>query len=94
MIYDYGERRAEISPQAFIAPSADVIGSVRVAAGASLWFGVVLRGDNDWIEVGEQTNIQDGTVIHTDRDVPTRLGARVTVGHQAFLHGCTGPTTR
>lgn len=89
MIYDYADRRAEISIEAYVAPSADVIGSVRLGARASLWFGVVLRADNDWILVGDDTNVQDGTVIHTDRGVPTRLGARVTVGHQAFLHGCT-----
>lgn len=89
MIYDYALRSPQISPEAYVAPSADVIGSVRLAARASVWFGVVLRGDNDWIELGEQTNVQDGTVIHTDSGVPTRLGARVTVGHQAFLHCCT-----
>jgi carbonic anhydrase/acetyltransferase-like protein (isoleucine patch superfamily) len=54
-----------------------------------VWFNVVLRGDNDWIEVGEDSNVQDGTVVHTDDGAPTRIGARVTIGHQALLHSCT-----
>lgn len=89
MIYTLGERIPDIAPDAHIAPSADVIGTVRIAAAASVWFNVVLRGDSDWIEIGESSNIQDGSVIHTDEGVPTRLGARVTVGHMAFLHCCT-----
>lgn len=89
MIYDFADRQPVLSTEAYIAPSADVIGSVRLGARASVWFGVVLRGDNDWIEIGEGSNIQDGTVIHTDRGSPTRLGARVSVGHRALLHCCT-----
>lgn len=88
-IYSLGERLADIAPDVYVAPSADIIGTVRIAAGASIWFNVVLRGDSDWIEIGEGSNIQDGSVIHTDEGVPTRLGARVTVGHMAFLHCCT-----
>lgn len=89
MLYSIGDRRPDIAPDAYVAPSADVIGSVRLAEGASVWFQVVLRGDNDWIEIGTGTNVQDGSVIHTDEGVPTQLGARVTVGHMAFLHCCT-----
>lgn len=89
MLYRLADRTPEIDALAWLAPSADVIGTVRLAAGASVWFGCVLRGDNDWIDVGVDTNVQDGTVIHTDRGLPTRIGARVTVGHQAFLHSCT-----
>jgi carbonic anhydrase/acetyltransferase-like protein (isoleucine patch superfamily) len=89
MLYSIGERRPDVAPDAYVAPSADVIGSVRLAEGASVWFHVVLRGDNDWIDIGPGSNIQDGSVIHTDEGVPTRLGARVTVGHMAFLHCCT-----
>lgn len=89
MLYSIGDRRPDIAPDAYVVPSADVIGSVRLAEGASVWFQVVLRGDNDWIEIGSGTNVQDGSVIHTDEGVPTRLGARVTVGHMAFLHCCT-----
>ena len=89
MIYSFGDRRPEIAAGVFVAASADVIGSVRLGSGSSVWFNVVLRGDNDWIEVGEGSNIQDGGVIHTDAGFPTRLGARVTVGHKAFLHCAT-----
>lgn len=89
MIYEYDGRRPEIAADAYVAPSADVIGSVRLGARSSLWFQVVLRGDNDWIEIGADSNIQDASVIHTDRGVPTRIGERVTVGHVAFLHCCT-----
>ena len=89
MIYEYDGRRPEIAADADGAPSADVIGSVRLGARSSLWFQVVLRGDNDWIEIGADSNIQDASVIHTDRGVPTRIGERVTVGHVAFLHCCT-----
>jgi len=89
MIYEYDGRRPDIADDAYVAPSADVIGSVRLGARSSLWFQVVLRGDNDWIEIGAESNVQDGSVIHTDRGVPTRLGERVTVGHVALLHCCT-----
>ena len=73
----------------FIAPSADVIGSVRLHEGASIWFGAILRGDNELIEVGKNTNIQDGCVCHTDMGYPLVLGDNCTVGHRATLHGCT-----
>ena len=89
MLYTIGNRVPDIAPDAYVAPSAGIIGSVRLAAGSSVWFNVVLRGDSDWIEIGAQSNIQDGSVIHTDEGVPTRLGERVTVGHMAFLHCCT-----
>ena len=89
MIYTIGERRADLAPGSYVAPSAQLIGSVRLAADASVWFNVVIRGDTDWIEIGEGSNIQDGTVIHTDPGVPVRIGANVTVGHAAFLHGCS-----
>jgi carbonic anhydrase/acetyltransferase-like protein (isoleucine patch superfamily) len=89
MLYTILGRVPELDPSCYIAPSADIIGSVRVGAEASVWFGCVLRGDNDWIELGAGTNVQDGTVIHTDTGFPTRLGARVSVGHCAFLHNCT-----
>ena len=89
MLYAIGERQPDLAPDVWVAPSADLIGSVRLGAGASVWFHVVLRGDNDWIDIGAGSNIQDGSVIHTDEGVPTRLGAGVTVGHMAFLHCCT-----
>lgn len=90
MIYAIGERRIEtVGDDYFIAPSADVIGSVRLGRWASVWFGAVLRGDNDWIELGDGANVQDGTVMHTDTGVPLVVGPNVTIGHKAFLHACT-----
>jgi carbonic anhydrase/acetyltransferase-like protein (isoleucine patch superfamily) len=73
----------------WIAPSASVIGRVILKKNASIWFGAVLRGDNDPIVIGENSNVQDGSVLHTDDGTPLTLGAGVTVGHQAMLHGCT-----
>ncbi len=73
----------------WIAPTASLIGKVRLARLASVWFGAVLRGDNELIDVGENSNIQDGCVLHTDPGFPLTIGRHVTVGHQAMLHGCT-----
>jgi carbonic anhydrase/acetyltransferase-like protein (isoleucine patch superfamily) len=89
MLYSLGDKKPELAPDSYVAPSADVIGWVRLASQASVWFGVVLRGDNDWIDIGAGTNIQDGSVMHTDPGSTLRVGANVTVGHQAFLHGCS-----
>ena len=90
MIYTLGERRLETADDEwYVAPGAQVIGSVRLGSGASVWFNSVLRGDSDWIVIGDGTNIQDGSVIHTDPGEPTLVGRNVTVGHVAFLHGCT-----
>lgn len=72
----------------FIADSADVIGEVRIGRDASVWFGVVLRGDIALIELGEGANVQDNAVVHADPDRPCRIGRRATVGHSAMLHGC------
>jgi carbonic anhydrase/acetyltransferase-like protein (isoleucine patch superfamily) len=72
----------------WLAPSAELIGRVRLLAHASVWFGAVLRGDNEWIEVGEGSNIQDGCILHTDMGSPLTIGARCTIGHRAILHGC------
>lgn len=88
-LYRLGDAMPDIAPTAWIADDARVIGRVRLAEGASVWYGAVLRGDNDWIEVGRDSNVQDGSVLHTDAGVPLTLGAGVTVGHQAMLHGCT-----
>ena len=74
--------------QCYVAETAIVIGKVRIKAGASLWFGAVLRGDNEWIEIGERTNIQDNCTLHTDPGFPLTVGSGVTVGHNAILHGC------
>jgi carbonic anhydrase/acetyltransferase-like protein (isoleucine patch superfamily) len=72
----------------FIADTATVIGKVRLKAGASVWFGAVLRGDNEWIEIGEGANVQDNSTCHTDPGFPLVLGKNVTVGHNVILHGC------
>ena len=76
-----------IDPLAFVAPGCTVIGRVRMAAGSSLWYGSVVRGDNDDILIGEDTNIQDASILHTDAGRVLRLGRRVTVGHAAIVHG-------
>ena len=73
----------------YIAPGAHLIGDVRLSAEVSIWFNAVLRGDNDPIDIGWGTNVQDGAVFHTDPGFPLTVGAEVTVGHMAMLHGCT-----
>ena len=88
MIYDYADRRFEAMGSYYIAPSADVIGSVRLGHEASVWFNAVLRGDDDWIIVGDGSNVQDGTIIHTDPGEPVAIGNNVTIGHGVMLHGC------
>ena len=89
MIYKLGEHEVEITGEDFyVAESASVIGKVRLANDTSVWFGAVLRGDNESITVGENTNIQECAVIHTDPGFPCILGSSVTIGHQAMLHGC------
>ena len=88
-IYQLGEHAPEIDASAFVADSANLIGKVTVEAHASVWFGVTIRGDNERITIGENSNVQEGTVMHTDMGYPLTLGKGVTVGHQAMLHGCT-----
>ena len=89
MIYKLGVHEVEITGEDFyVAESASVIGKVRLANDTSVWFGAVLRGDNESITVGENTNIQECAVIHTDPGFPCILGSNVTIGHQAMLHGC------
>lgn len=78
-----------IDDSAYVASNATIIGQVRIAAQASVWFGCVLRGDNEPITIGARTNVQDLTVIHTDRGIPCTLGTGVTVGHRVVLHGAT-----
>ena len=77
----------EIDPSAWVAPGAIVVGRVRLKARSSIWYGCVLRGDGDFIEVGEETNVQDGSILHIDRGWPCILGNRVTLGHRALVHG-------
>ena len=88
-IYRLGEDVPRLAAGAWVADSAQVIGRVALGEGASVWFGAVLRGDNEWITLGARSNVQDGSVLHTDIGTPLTLGDDVTVGHQAMLHGCT-----
>jgi carbonic anhydrase/acetyltransferase-like protein (isoleucine patch superfamily) len=89
MIFALDGIAPEIHPDAWIAPGAMIMGRVRIAAGASVWFGAVLRGDNDWITVGAGSNVQENSVLHTDMGFPLTIGADCTIGHRAMLHGCT-----
>ncbi|PKF71273.1 gamma carbonic anhydrase family protein [Pseudomonas fluvialis] len=89
MIYQLGEACVELHPQSWVAPNAVLVGKVRLQAGASVWFNAVLRGDNELIDIGEHSNVQDGAVMHTDMGFPLTLGKGVTVGHNAMLHGCS-----
>ncbi len=88
-IYQLDEDIPRIAGTAWVADSAQVIGRVELKEGASVWFGAVLRGDNEWISVGRGSNVQDGSVLHTDIGCPLVIGEDVTVGHQVTLHGCT-----
>ena len=87
--YALQDWRPELPPEGeyWVAPNASLIGRVRLAKGASIWFGSVLRGDNDWITIGENTNIQDLCVLHTDPGILLTLGSNVSVGHAAVIHG-------
>jgi carbonic anhydrase/acetyltransferase-like protein (isoleucine patch superfamily) len=79
----------KVAASAWVADSAEVIGKVDLHEDASVWFGAVLRGDNEWLTVGRGSNIQEGSVVHSDMGYPTTIGEDVTVGHQVMLHGCT-----
>ena len=87
-IYSLDGIQPELAAQSWVAPSADVIGRVRLAHMGSIWFGAILRGDNEWITIGEHSNVQDGCVLHTDKGAPLTIGAYCTIGHKAILHGC------
>lgn len=87
-LYEIGGKRPQVDSQAFVAPTAVLIGDVQLGAGASVWFGAVLRGDSAPIAIGEGSNVQDNAVIHTAVGFPTLIGRRVTVGHGAVLEGC------
>jgi len=90
MIYALGSKRVEIlGADYFVAENATVLGHVRLENNASIWFNAVLRGDNDWITVGENSNVQDGSVLHTDPGIPLAIGSNVTIGHKVMLHGCS-----
>lgn len=90
-IYALGDATPELPTNGdyWVAPGAVLIGRVRLLEGASVWFGAVLRGDTDWIEVGKGSNVQDNSVIHADPGQPTTIGANVTVGHRVIVHSAT-----
>lgn len=88
-IYQLDELVPRIAATAWVAESAQVIGNVKLDEGASVWFGAVLRGDNEVLHVGRNSNVQDGSVIHSDPGFPVTLGDNVTIGHKVMLHGCT-----
>lgn len=88
-IYELADRKPKIDTSAFVADSASIIGAVVLGAGSSVWYGAVLRGDNEPITVGAHSNVQEGAVLHTDPGYPCTIAENVTVGHQATLHGCT-----
>ena len=88
-LYTIDDLSPSIDPTAWVAPSADLIGDIRLGPRASVWFGAVIRADNTPILLGEETNFQDGAIGHSDPGAPLTIGDRVTVGHQAILHGCT-----
>jgi carbonic anhydrase/acetyltransferase-like protein (isoleucine patch superfamily) len=88
-IYQLGDDAPRLAAGAWVADSAQVIGKVALGEDASVWFGAVLRGDNEWISIGARSNVQEGSVLHTDMGFPLTLGDDVTIGHQVMLHGCS-----
>jgi len=89
MIFQLGKNSPKISASSFIAPSANVIGKVNIAENASIWFNVVIRADSDEVTISENSNIQDGSILHVDEGFPINIAKNVTVGHKVMLHGCT-----
>ena len=88
-LYQLGEHSPTVDPSAYVADTANVIGKAVIGPKASIWFDATIRGDNELITVGENSNVQEGCVLHTDPGYPLTVGPNVTVGHQAMLHGCT-----
>jgi len=88
-LYKLGDVSPTIASSAYVAPSASIIGKVVLEDHSSVWFGATLRGDNETVSIGAHSNVQDGAVLHTDPGLPLTVGAHVSVGHQAMLHGCT-----
>lgn len=88
-IYQLGEHTPQIDDSAYVVESANIIGNVVLGAQVSIWFGATLRGDNETLTIGAQSNLQEGCVVHSDKGYPLTVGTGVTVGHQAMLHGCT-----
>ena len=88
MIYDFEGKTPKLDPNSWVAPNAVVIGNVELKKDSNIWFNVTLRGDVETITIGEGSNIQDGSVVHTDPGCPAIIGKNVTVGHLVMLHGC------
>ncbi len=88
-LYEYRGKRPRVARDAFVAPTAVLIGDVTVRSGASVWFGTVLRADMDRIEIGERSNVQDNSTVHTDEGEPTVIGSDVTIGHMALVHSAS-----
>lgn len=88
MIFSFKEKTPALDPTVFVAPGAFVIGDVHMGKNSSVWFNTVIRGDEESIKIGNETNIQDNCTVHSDEGVPVEIGDRVTVGHNAVLHGC------
>jgi carbonic anhydrase/acetyltransferase-like protein (isoleucine patch superfamily) len=88
-IYQLGADAPQIDPSAWVADTANLIGKVTLGANATVWYGVTIRGDNERITIGADSNVQEGTVMHTDMGYPLNIGTGVSIGHQAMLHGCT-----
>lgn len=89
MIVNFGDKHPDFKKAAFVAENAVLVGGVKLEAGSSVWYGAVLRADDDNITVGKNSNIQDGCVVHCNKNIPTAIGDNVTIGHGAVLHGCT-----
>ena len=87
--YELDGVQPQVDASAWVADTAQVIGRVEMAADSSVWFGAILRGDNDPIRIGEGSNVQDGSVLHTDKGKPLDIGKHVTIGHNVILHGCS-----
>jgi carbonic anhydrase/acetyltransferase-like protein (isoleucine patch superfamily) len=88
-IFRLNEHSPAVDLSAYVTDSANVIGQVHIGANASIWFGVTIRGDNETIVIGAGSNVQEGSVLHTDPGYPLTIGTNVTIGHQAMLHGCS-----
>jgi carbonic anhydrase/acetyltransferase-like protein (isoleucine patch superfamily) len=88
-VYQLDTLTPHLHETAWVADSAQVIGNVELAEGASVWFGAILRGDNELLRIGKNSNVQDGSMLHSDPGFPLTLGENVTIGHQVMLHGCT-----
>lgn len=90
MIYEFLGQSPRFDESVFVAPSADIIGDVQIGSESSVWFNATIRGDVNWIEIGDRTNVQDNASIHVmNQTGPTKIGNDVTIGHNAMVHGCT-----